>query len=78
MRGALAEQAANAVRWSDTIRAIGSRGVTTFVECGPGKVLTNLMRRIDDTATALATSDDIDIDATLAALASAAHAGDAA
>ncbi len=68
IRKALADQAASPVRWSATIRAIAGRGVTTFVECGPGKVLTNLMRRIDDTLEVLATSDDIDIDAALAAL----------
>jgi [acyl-carrier-protein] S-malonyltransferase len=68
IRSALAAQAASPVRWSDTIRTIRGRGITTLIECGPGKVLTNLMRRIDDTMTALATSDDIDIDAALAAV----------
>ena len=67
IRRALAQQAASPVRWSDTIRAITSRGIGTFIECGPGKVLTNLMRRIDGSLSALATSDDIDIDAALAA-----------
>jgi [acyl-carrier-protein] S-malonyltransferase len=68
IRGALAAQAAAPVRWSATILAMRARGATTFVECGPGKVLTNLMRRIDAALTALATSDDIDIDAALAAV----------
>ncbi|MEP7064208.1 MAG: ACP S-malonyltransferase [Betaproteobacteria bacterium] len=68
IRGALAAQAAGAVRWSDTIRAMKGRGATTFVECGPGKVLTNLMRRIDESLEALATSDDYDIDAAIAAI----------
>jgi [acyl-carrier-protein] S-malonyltransferase len=68
IRGALAAQAASPVRWADTIRTIRGRGITTLIECGPGKVLTNLMRRIDETMTALATSDDIDIDAALAAV----------
>ena len=73
IRRALAEQAANPVRWSDTVRAIKARGVTTLVECGPGKVLTGLMRRIDDTLTALALSDDYDIDmATASAVADSA------
>jgi [acyl-carrier-protein] S-malonyltransferase len=68
IRGALAAQAASPVRWADTIRTIRARGITTLIECGPGKVLTNLMRRIDDTMTALATSDDFDIDAALTAV----------
>ena len=68
IREALAAQAASAVRWSDTIRTIRGRGITTLIECGPGKVLTNLMRKIDATMTALATSDDIDIDAALTAV----------
>ncbi len=67
IRRALSEQAARPVRWSDTVREIRARGVTTLVECGPGKVLTGLMRRIDDTLEALAMSDDYDIDAALAA-----------
>ena len=67
IRRALAEQSARPVHWSDTVRAIRARGVSTFIECGPGKVLTGLMRRIDATLEALAMSDDIDIDAALAA-----------
>ncbi len=67
IRRALAGQAAHPVRWSDTVRAIKARGVTTLIECGPGKVLTGLMRRIDESLEALAMSDDYDIDAAVAA-----------
>jgi len=35
------------VRWVDTISQMVSAGVTSVVECGPGKVLTGLVRRID-------------------------------
>jgi [acyl-carrier-protein] S-malonyltransferase len=35
------------VRWSDLVRALAAAGVTRFVECGPGKVLTSLNRRIE-------------------------------
>ena len=35
------------MRWADTVRAMIATGVTTFVECGPGKVLTSLGKRIE-------------------------------
>ena len=47
IRGALYEQAFGPVRWVDCVRAIKARGVTTIVECGPGKVLAGLCKRID-------------------------------
>jgi [acyl-carrier-protein] S-malonyltransferase len=37
------------VRWVDTIGAMTSSGATAVIECGPGKVLAGLMRRIDKT-----------------------------
>jgi [acyl-carrier-protein] S-malonyltransferase len=46
IRDALARQAANPVHWTATVRAMGDRGVTHIVECGPGKVLSGLTRRI--------------------------------
>ena len=47
IRAALVKQLATAVHWSATIRAMVAAGFTQFVECGPGKVLTGLNRRID-------------------------------
>jgi [acyl-carrier-protein] S-malonyltransferase len=47
IRGALYEQAFGPVRWVECIRAIQSRGIATIVECGPGKVLAGLVKRID-------------------------------
>jgi [acyl-carrier-protein] S-malonyltransferase len=35
------------VRWVECVQAIKARGVQTLVECGPGKVLTGMTRRID-------------------------------
>ena len=46
IRGALYEQAFGPVRWVDCIRAIAGRGVAVVVECGPGKVLAGLTKRI--------------------------------
>jgi len=47
IRHALKEQLFKPVRWADTVRAMLASGVTTLVECGPGKVLTSLNRRIE-------------------------------
>jgi [acyl-carrier-protein] S-malonyltransferase len=47
IRQSLKEQLFKPVRWADTVRAMLASGVTTLVECGPGKVLTALNRRIE-------------------------------
>jgi len=57
IRRALAQQAASPVRWTETIRMLVANGVTHVVECGPGKVLTGLARRIDESLTAVALPD---------------------
>lgn len=48
IRSALARQLYNPVRWVETICAMGAQGVTHSVECGPGKVLAGLNKRIDN------------------------------
>jgi [acyl-carrier-protein] S-malonyltransferase len=57
IRGALYEQAFGPVRWVECIHAIKARGIGTVVECGPGKVLAGLVRRIDPELAAAALYD---------------------
>ena len=47
IREALVQQLVKPVRWTETVRAIVAGGARTLVECGPGKVLTGLNRRIE-------------------------------
>ena len=47
IRDALVRQAWHPVRWVETIQAMKREGVTHIVECGPGKVLAGLVKRID-------------------------------
>ena len=53
----LVSQLSSSVLWHQSIYAMIDQGISTFVECGPGKVLTGLMRRIDRGAQAIALSD---------------------
>lgn len=48
----LARQIASPVRWEAIIRTMIARGVDTFVEIGPGRTLTNMIKKIDPTVTA--------------------------
>ena len=69
VRAALAQQAACPVRWVETIRAFAERGVTHVVECGPGRVLAGLNKRIARELKSFALTDGADIESTKAALA---------
>ena len=53
IRAALVAQASGPVRWVECIRAIKMRGLTTLVECGPGKVLAGMAKRIDPELTGI-------------------------
>lgn len=49
IRDALVRQAAGPVRWVEVVRDLAARGATHVIECGPGRVLAGMTRRIDDT-----------------------------
>ena len=57
IRDALYRQAFGPVRWVECIQAIKLRGVTTLVECGPGKILAGMVKRIDSELTGLTVFD---------------------
>jgi len=49
IRRALARQLYLPVRWTESVQALAARGITRVAECGPGKVLTGLLKRIERT-----------------------------
>jgi [acyl-carrier-protein] S-malonyltransferase len=71
IRGGLVKQLATPVYWAATVRTMISAGATQIVECGPGKVLTALNRRIDKNRDLkmLALEDPQTLDDALAAVA---------
>ena len=58
IKDALVRQAANPVRWVETIQKMAEQNITHVVECGPGKVLTGLVKRINPALTGEALFDD--------------------
>lgn len=62
---ALLRQVTMPVRWEESMRLLLDEGVNTFVEVGPGRVLTGLMRQIERSVTTLNVEDDKSLTATL-------------
>jgi len=57
-QSALVRQVTMAVRWEESMRMLLDEGVNTFVEVGPGRVLTGLMRQIERSVTTLNVEDE--------------------
>jgi [acyl-carrier-protein] S-malonyltransferase len=72
IREALARQVAGPVRWSQIIRALAEQGVSHIVECGPGKVLGGLNKRIAPTLVSLSVFDRNSLQEALQTLGAAA------
>ncbi len=64
-RDALIRQVTGSVKWDPSMRLLMARGVQTFVEVGPGKVLCGLMRQIDRSMTCLNVGDEASLQKTL-------------
>ncbi|SMP69713.1 [Acyl-carrier-protein] S-malonyltransferase [Noviherbaspirillum suwonense] len=62
IRDALVRQAASPVRWVETMQKFASEGVTHVIECGPGKVLAGLTKRINSDLTGDAIVDQASLD----------------
>lgn len=68
IQSSLVRQLPSSVLWEDTVQTMGKMSVTTFVEVGPGTVLTGLIKRILPDARLLNVNDPKSLDATLSAL----------
>jgi [acyl-carrier-protein] S-malonyltransferase len=65
IRAALAKQLHTPVRWVETVQALKAAGIERVIECGPGKVLAGLNKRIDDSLPAVALVDEASLQAAL-------------
>lgn len=68
-RDALVRQVASPVRWEEEVTRMAADGLDTFVEFGPGRVLSNLVRRIVDGAAVVSVSEPQGVEAALALVA---------
>jgi [acyl-carrier-protein] S-malonyltransferase len=65
LRDALIRQVTGAVRWVDSMRLLIAQGPAMFVEVGPGKVLSGLLRQIDRTQTSVHVEDEASLEKAL-------------
>jgi [acyl-carrier-protein] S-malonyltransferase len=65
IKDALVRQAAGAVRWVESVQAMSAQGVTHVIECGPGKVLAGLTKRIDGNLVGASIIDPASLDEVL-------------
>lgn len=65
IRDALVRQLVSPVRWVETVQVMAGKGVRCIVECGPGKVLAGLNKRIDREMTAVSVQDPTSLDEAL-------------
>ena len=70
-RDALIRQVSMPVRWEESVRMLVEEGVNTFVEVGPGRVLTGLLRQIERSVSALNVEDEKSLAATMDKIAAA-------
>lgn len=75
--GLLNAQLCSPVRWRQSLRTLEAQGATTFIEVGPGSVLTGLTKRAVRSATRNTVNTPADVDALLESLGSATTAGPA-
>ncbi|HMA88481.1 MAG TPA: ACP S-malonyltransferase [Burkholderiales bacterium] len=68
IKDALVRQAASPVRWVEIIRHMAGMGITHVFECGPGKVLSALVKRIDGAMQGIALADRASLEQALATL----------
>ena len=68
IKDALVRQAASPVRWVETVQKIAAAGAIRLIECGPGKVLSGLTKRIQSDLQADSVFDQASLDATLETL----------
>ncbi len=70
-RRALVRQVSLPVRWEESVRELIARGVDTFIEVGPGRVLSGLLRQIDRSVQSLNVEDEASLATTLAKVSAA-------
>ena len=70
-RDCLVRQVTGAVRWVECVQLLIQQGATHFIEVGPGKVLTGLLRQIDRSQTGMHVEDSASLEKAIAALTAA-------